>query len=100
MKTYKITCKTDPWTAQRDMKFKATPNKELDANGYPIITIESNLPLKEAKKRMIDFYNEDYETYYSNWGLIVANGRSTAGTDSDGLYNYEYDSRVYRIEEE
>ena len=90
MKTYRITGKTNGWIAQRDMKF----------NGKTEITIREHLTLKEAKKLMIDFYNEDYETYYPNWGLIVANGRSMAGTDSDGLYYYEYDSRYYSIEEE
>ena len=62
-KTYKITGKTNGWIAQRDTLFK----------GKEYITIESGLTLKEAQEKMLDFFNEDHDTGYSNWGLVRCN---------------------------
>lgn len=89
MKTYKITGKTNGWIAQRDSLFK----------GKEYITIERGLTLKEAQKKILDFFNEDYETCYKNWGLVRCNS-DMAFTHNDGTRGYEYDSRYFEIEEE
>lgn len=89
MKTYKIVGKTNPWIAQRDITF----------NGKCEIIIENNLTLREAQKKLLAFFNEDFGTWYQNWGLVVCNHSNDAGSHDDGTRYYEYDSRVYRIEE-
>ena len=88
MKTYRIIGRTNGWIAQRDIKFK----------GKTYIVIEKGLTLKEAQKMILDFFNEDYETYYKNWGLVRCNS-DLAYSHSDGTRGYEYDSRYYEIEE-
>jgi hypothetical protein len=99
MKTYRIVGVTNPYIGSK-YSYQGWKRYE-NANGtYYKRIIREHLTLKEAKKLMIDFYNEDGVITFPNWGLIVAHNRNTAGTDSDGLYFYEYDSRVYRIEEE
>lgn len=99
MKTYRIVGVTNPYIGSK-YSYQGWKRYE-NANGtYYKRIIRENLTLKEAKKLMIDFYNEDKETYYSNWGLIVANSYGCAHTDADGLYHYEEDSRYYSIEEE
>ena len=85
-KIYKIVGRTNGWIAKHDTMF----------NGKTQITIASRLTLKEAKRMMRDFFNEQYETYYSNWCLCCMNG--DAGVDSEGLYHYSYDGRNYSIE--
>lgn len=89
MNTYKITGRTNGWIAQRDSLFK----------GKEYITIERGLTLKEAQKKILDFFNEDYETCYKNWGLVRCNS-DMAFTHNDGTRGYEYDSRYFEIEEE
>lgn len=89
-KSYKIIGKTNGWIAQRDSLFK----------GKTEITIESHLTLREAQKKLLDFFNEDYETFYPNWGLAVGNHRFDCGSHSDGTRYYEYDSRYFSIEED
>lgn len=89
MKTYKITGHTNSWIAQRDSLFK----------GKEYITIEKGLTLKEAQKKLLDFFNQDYDTYYSNWGLVRMND-NRSWSSSDGTRGYEYDSRYFEIEEE
>ena len=89
MKTYKITGHTNGWIAQRDSMF----------NGKEYITIEKGLTLKEAQKKLLEFFNNDYDTYYSNWGLVRMND-NRSWSSSDGTRGYEYDSRYFEIEEE
>lgn len=89
-KLYKIIGKTNGWIAQRDIHFK----------GKTQITIESGLTLKEAQKKLLDFFNEDYDTYFQNWGLVRCNYPYNSSSFSDGTRSYEYDSRYYSIEEE
>lgn len=88
--TYKIIGKTNGWLASRDIHF----------NGKEVITIESGLTLREAQKKLIDFFNEDYDTCYKNWGLIRCNYPHNTSTLSDGTRCYDYDSRYYSIEKE
>lgn len=90
MSTYKITGHTDSFIAQRDIHF----------NGKTQITLASNLTLKEAQSKLIDFFNEDYETFYSNWGLIRCNYPHDTSSWKDGTRRYDYDSRYYQIEED
>ena len=87
--TYKIIGRTNPYIAQRDIHF----------NGNTTITIERGLTLKEAQQKLLQFFNEDYETYFSNWGLVRCNHPFEASTHKDGTRSYEYDSRYYSIEE-
>ena len=89
-KNYKIVGKTNGWIASRDINF----------NGKTEITIESNLTLREAQKKLLDFFNEDYDTYYQNWGLVRCNHYDESSSRPDGTRSYEYDSRYYSIEED
>lgn len=90
MKTYRIVGRTNDWIAQRDTIF----------NGKTTIVIDKGLSLKEAQKKLIDFFNEDYETYGSNWGLIRCHFPNDTWSNQDGTRGYEYDSRIFEIEEE
>lgn len=90
MTTYKITGNTNGWIANRDIHF----------NGKTQITIKSGLSLKEAQTALLGFFNEDYETYFWNWGLVRCNHPGHSSSFQDGTRSYEYDSRYYRIEEE
>lgn len=93
-KKYMIIGKTNSWIAHRDIKF----------NGKIEITIDQDLTLREAQKKLLDMFNEDYEDrgwFAVNWGIAVnISGRLAAPTFNDGTRQYEYDSRVYRIEEQ
>lgn len=93
-KKYIITGNTNAWIAQRDSTF----------NGKPRIIIEEGLTLREAQKKLLEMFNEDYEDrgwYAVNWGITVnISSRLAAPTFNDGTRQYEYDSRVYRIEEQ
>ena len=88
--TYKIIGRTNPYIAQRDIHF----------NGKTTITIESGLTLKQAQQKLLQFFNEDYETYFSNWGLVRCNHPFVTSSYKDGTRSYEYDSRYYSIEKE
>ena len=90
MKTYRIMGKTNGWIAQRDIHFK----------GKTTIALATGLTLKEAQQKLLQFFNEDYETYYSNWGLVRCNRPFESTTNDDGTRSYEYDSRHYYIEQE
>lgn len=87
---YKIIGRTNPYIAQRDIHF----------NGKTTITIESGLTLKEAQQKLLQFFNEDYGTYFSNWGLVRCNHPFVTSSYKDGTRSYEYDSRYYSIEKE
>ena len=88
--TYKIIGHTNPYIAQRDIHF----------NGKTTITLATGLTLKDAQKKLLQFFNEDYGTYFSNWGLVRCNHPYESSTHKDGTRSYEYDSRQYSIEEE
>ena len=87
--TYKIIGQTNPYIAQRDIHF----------NGKTTITLATRLTLKEAQQKLLQFFNEDYGTYFSNWGLVRCNHPFESSTHKDGTRSYEYDSRYYSIEE-
>ena len=89
MKTYRIIGRTNPYIAQRDITF----------GGKTKVVIQSGLTLKEAQKMILGYFNEDYDTYYKNWGLVRCNS-DFAYSHSDGTRGYEYDSRYFEIEEE
>ena len=86
---YKIIGQTNHYIAQRDIMF----------NGKVYIIIATGLTLKEAQKKLLQFFNEDYGTYFSNWGLVRCNNPSNTNTFEDGTRSYEYDSRYYSIAE-
>ena len=54
--------------------------------------------LKEAQKRLLDFYNEDYPCE-TNWGMAICHNPYNTWSHKDGTRGYEYDGRYYRIEE-
>lgn len=93
-KLYQITGTTNGWIAQHDPKF----------NGKTKIVICDNLTLKDAQKKLLDFFKEDYSDKcwnVPNWGVAVnVSNRLASPTFSDGTRMYEYDSRYYRIEEQ
>lgn len=90
MKTYKVCGHTNGYIASRDIHF----------NGKCDIDIETGLSLKEARQKLLDFFNADYETYFRNWGLARAHYPYQTTRFADGTYGYEYDSRSYGIVEE
>lgn len=90
MKNYKIVGRTNGYLASRDIEF----------NGKTEIIIERNLTLKEAQRKLLEFFNGDYETNFSNWGLARCNHPFVTCSHSDGTRRYEYDSRYYSIEKD
>lgn len=87
--TYRIIGRTNGWIANRDVNFR----------GKTTIVIKENLTLREAQKELLSMYNYDYDTCWSNWGLAVIHSNGNAWSGPDGIRRYEYDSRVYAIEE-
>lgn len=88
MKTYKLIGRTNSYIASRNIEF----------NGKTEIVIERFLTLKEAQSKLLEFFNGDYETNFSNWGLARCNHPFVTSSYSDGTRSYEYDSRYYSIE--
>lgn len=94
MNTYRIIAKTNAWIAARDYQF----------NGRTEVVLEEGMPLKAAQRRLLEMFNQCYDTSYTNWGIAVSatKGRFEGAIPSftDGTRSFEYDSRTYRIEEE
>lgn len=97
MKTYSIIGKTNAYIAQFDPKFGKSTR----------VVLESGLTLKEAHKKLLDMYNQEYQDerpYAANWGLaVIQSNRHADGayaTHQDGTRTFDYDSRIYTIEEE
>ncbi len=92
MKTYQIKGSTNFYIAQRDGQF----------NGKCEIIISSGLTLSQARTELLRMFNQNYETCYPNWGVVMHSsiGRYNCNHFSDGTYGYNYDSRSYYIEEE
>ena len=90
MKTYKISGHTNGYIASRDINF----------NGKCDIDFETGLTLKEAQEKLLDFFNEDYGTYFKNWGLARAHYPYNTTRFADGTYGYDCDSGYYGIVEE
>jgi hypothetical protein len=90
MKTYKITAKTNGYIANRDINFNGKTSKNMN----------EGLSLKDAQEKLLEYFNIDYEKFYSNWGLVKMNHKFSSSSFNDGTRSYEYDSRYYRIEEE
>lgn len=91
-RTYCIIGRTNGWIAQRDIAF----------NGKSEVIFKKGLSLKEARKILLDWFNDDYDLGCRNLGSAM---NSKAGQDylcrySDGTYSYQWDSRYYVIEEE
>lgn len=90
-KSYRIVGKTNGWIAQRDVNF----------NGKTEVIFEKHMTLKEARKKLLEWFNNDYDLCCPNWGSAM---NSKEGRDNasryDGLYSYWWDSRSYSIEEE
>lgn len=89
--SYRIVGKTDGWIAQRDPVFK----------GKTRIVIERGLSLKDAQQKLLDLYNEDYDSdglAFANWGLCRIHNPHNTWSHNDGTRGYEYDGRTYSIE--
>lgn len=93
METYKITLTfSNPYIGSRNGGNK---------------TLSTNLTLKEAYKELLDLYNKYYADergYAHNWGNAVRSSvkyiDGANKTFSDGTRRFEWDSRVFKIEEE
>ena len=89
---YQIIGKTNGYIANRDIHF----------NGKTTIVIDKDLTLKEAQQKLLDMYNEMYDSEIDmprpNWGLVRCNDPYRTSTHKDGTRSYEYDSRYYSIE--
>ena len=96
MKTYKIISKTNSYIANRDARF----------NGKTEILISGNLTLKEAQQELLAMYNGEFcgeRAYAPNWGIAVIQASKSAfgaGSHPDGTRFFEYDSRIFSIEEQ
>lgn len=90
MKTYKITGKTNGYIASRDINFK----------GNTYVTLAEGLTLREAQEELLEMFNNDKDTNFSNWGLARCNYPGETSSYKDGTRSYEEDSRYYSIEEE
>lgn len=92
MKTYRIIRRTNPYLAQRCH------------GGKTYEVLHEGLTLKEAYKILLDMYNEYADHYMPNWGMAVShdiNGSAEAHkTHRDGTRSFDWDSRIYSIEEE
>lgn len=86
--TYSIVARTNGYIASRDIHF----------NGKTTVTIAAGLTLKEAQRRLLEMFNDDYNKNYSNWGLARINEPYNTTSHKDGTRSYEYDSRYYSIE--
>ena len=96
-KDMKITGKTNGWIASRDYRF----------DGKTEITIATGLSLKEAQTKLLEMFNELYEDedgyeYAETWEDADKNDRRGKVRLSvrDGLHSFEYDSRIFEIENE
>ena len=56
--------------------------------------------LRDAQKKLLEFFNSDYDTYFQNWGLVRCNYPYDSSSFNDGTRSYSYDSRSYYIEED
>jgi hypothetical protein len=98
MRTFKITGSTNGYIASRDIIF----------NGKTQITLATGLSLEQARKKLDDFFLEDYGHQHDSFEVSYneATEESVYGNDDrwtdykDGTASYEYDSRYYRIQEE
>lgn len=90
-KTYCIKGRTNGWIASRDTAF----------NGKTEVVFEKGLTLTQAKSKLLDWFNHDYESCFPNWGVAMNSriGRGCAWHNG-AEYGYEWDSRQYCIEEE
>lgn len=87
---YKIIARTNPWIASRDIHF----------NGRTSYVMLQDLTLREAHAMLLSYFNSDYETYFSNWGLARCNYPCDTCSHADGTRSYYYDSRYYSIEKQ
>ena len=98
MKTYKITKQADKLIASRDASF----------NGNTKVTINHGLSIEEARKKLLEMYNNDWGTDFKDWSpepnpeSPFAYGQNPYGSvkNEDGTVSYTYNSRTYSIEEE
>lgn len=93
----KITGKTNGWIASRDYRF----------DGKTEITIAAGLSLKEAQTKLLEMFNDFYEDedgyeYAETWEDADKNDRrgKVRFSAHDGLHSFEYDSRIFEIENE
>lgn len=89
--TYRIVEETNGWIARRDIRL----------NGKCKIVLAEGLDLREAQKKLLDKFNEEYETAFINWGLACGYLRhriESAFTKSDGTRCFSLDSRYFKIE--
>ena len=88
--TYKIVAKTNGYIANRDIKFK----------GKTEIVIKKGLSLREAQQELLHMFNKDYDTQFTNWGLVRRYKPNYSYSFTDGTREYTWDSRTFKIVKE
>lgn len=95
MKNYHIICETDLYHASRRQGFNKFTGAKIMCK---------NLTLKEAYKKLLEYFSEDAGRYFNNWGAAVAyngkQGLNAGKTSLDGTRAYSYDIFLYYIEQE
>ena len=95
--TYRIVARTNAYIARRDPMF----------SGHTEVILDGVLTLPEAQNELLHLYNQQFHEerpYADSWDVAVAqSAQHTCGaveTFPDGTRRFEYDSRVFSIEEE
>lgn len=88
---YRIIGRTNAYIAQRSSLFQ----------GKTRVVIISDLDYELAKKTLLQFFNQDYQTSFATWANVRSSRYSdVTWTHKDGTRGYEYDSRYFEMEEE
>ena len=88
---YRIIGRTNAYIAQRSSLFQ----------GKTRIVISSDLDKDVAKKRILLFFNQDYDTAFATWANVRSSRYAdVTWTHKDGTRGYEYDSKYFEMEEE
>ena len=94
-KNYRIICKTDLHHAASLQEFNKFTGEKI---------MSEHLTLKEAYKKLLDYFSEDAGRYFNNWGAAVAyngkQGLDAGKTSLDGTRAYSCDIFLYYIEQE
>lgn len=64
------------------------------------VVFASGLSLRDAQRKLLEFFNRNYGTSYSNWGLARINEPTMTSSSADGTRSYRFMNKEQRIEEE
>ena len=95
MNNYRIICRTDLYHAASLQEFNKFTGEKIMCE---------HLTLKEAYKKLLDYFSEDAGRYFNNWGAAVSykrkQGLDAGKTSPDGTRAYSYDIFLYYIDQE